>query len=214
MDDQPDAGRQGMSTLRASLRELATLVREDLDAAMTHDPAANSRVEVALVYSGVHAVWGHRVGHALWRRSVLLHPLARAWSQFVRFATGVEIHPGAQIGRRFFIDHGMGVVIGETAVVGDDCMLYHQVTLGGRSLERGAKRHPTLGDRVVVGAGAKVIGNITLGDDAKVGAGALVIKDVPAGETVLAAPSKIRETSPGPGRHDDSGSGLAPEFMI
>ena len=202
-----------MGTMQRGLAELASLVAEDLDAAMSNDPAANSRLEVALVYSGVHAVWGHRVAHALWNRSPGLRPVARAWSQLVRFATGVEIHPGATIGRRFFIDHGMGVVIGETAEIGDDCMLYHQVTLGGRSLERGAKRHPTLGDRVVVGAGAKVIGNITVGTDAKVGAGALVIKDVPAGETILAAPSKVRQADAAK-PWDSSDAGLAPEFMI
>ena len=189
---------------------MASRIREDLDAAVSHDPAANSRLEVALLYPGIHAVWGHRVAHELWTRSALLRPLGRAVSEVTRTLTGIEIHPGATIGRRFFIDHGMGVVIGETAVIGDDCMLYHQVTLGGRSLERGAKRHPTLGDRVVVGAGAKVIGNITLGDEAKIGTGALVIKDVPAGETVLAAPSTIRQRAGA----DESGTGLAPEFMI
>ncbi len=181
-----------MNTLRDWLRGQRQAMVEDLDAAMASDPAARSRLLVALVYSGVHAVWGHRVIHALWTSSPLLRPLARALSQLNRFLTGIEIHPGAQIGRRFFIDHGMGVVIGETAVIGDDCMIYHQVTLGGRSLEP-VKRHPTLGNRVVVGAGAKLIGNITVGDDAKIGSLALVVKDVPAGAVVLAPPGQLRE---------------------
>ncbi|MGA4508991.1 serine O-acetyltransferase [Propionibacteriaceae bacterium G1746] len=206
-----------MGDFSTGLAEVRGHLREDLDAAMRNDPAAVNRLEVALLYSGVHAIWTHRVSHALWNASPALKPVARALSQFSRFLTGVEIHPGATIGRRFFIDHGMGVVIGETAVLGDDCMIYHQVTLGGRSLERGAKRHPTLGDRVVVGAGAVVLGNITLGDDAKIGAGALVIKDVPAGETVLAAPSTIRDHRAGSGAtraDDEPEAGLAPEFMI
>lgn len=173
-----------MSNLRAGLRDLAFLVREDLDAAMANDPAANNRLEVALVYSGVHAVWGYRLANKIWRTSPALRPLARGISQFVRSLTGVEIHPGATIGRRFFIDHGMGVVIGETAIVGDDVLMYHQVTLGGRSLGR-EKRHPTVGDRVLLGAGAKIIGDITIGDDAKIGANALVVKSVPPGKVVV-----------------------------
>ena len=185
-----------MTSFRAGLAHTLDHMREDLDAAMRSDPAANSRLEVALVYSGVHAIWGHRVAHALWNASPPLKPMARALSQFVRFLTGIEIHPGATIGRRFFIDHGMGVVIGETSIVGDDVMLYHQVTLGGRSLDKG-KRHPTLGDRVLVGAGAKLIGNITIGSDAKIGSNALVVKDVPAGAVVVAAPA-VSKTAPVP----------------
>ncbi|MBO1031531.1 serine O-acetyltransferase [Tessaracoccus sp. SD287] len=185
-----------MAPLRAGLAHGIGHMREDLDAAMRSDPAANSRVEVALLYSGVHAIWGHRLAHALWNTSPALKPVARGLSQLVRFLTGIEIHPGATIGRRFFIDHGMGVVIGETAIVGDDVMLYHQVTLGGRSLEKG-KRHPTLEDRVLVGAGAKIIGNITIGADAKIGSNALVVKDVAAGSVVVAAPA-VSKSAPVP----------------
>ncbi len=164
-------------------------IREDLDAATRQDPAASSKALVAFTYPGVHAVWSYRVAHAMWTRSPKLHTLARVMSQFTRFWTGIEIHPGATIGRRFFIDHGMGVVIGETAEVGDDVLMYHQVTLGGRSLGR-VKRHPTVGDRVLLGAGAKLIGAITVGDDAKIGANALVVDDVPAGAVVVGAPGK------------------------
>lgn len=173
-------------------RHIASRMAEDLDAAMREDPAARSRLEVALAYPGIHAVWMHRVAHHLWRRSPALQPLARIISQWARFATGIEIHPGACIGRRFFIDHGMGVVIGETAVVGDDVLMYHQVTLGGRARGR-FKRHPTIGDRVLIGAGAKVIGAITVGNDAKIGANALVVKDVPAKGAVVGTPSNVRE---------------------
>lgn len=155
---------------------------------MREDPAATSKVLVALSYQGVHAIWAHRVAHAIWVRYSLLRPLARIMSQVSRGITGIEIHPGATIGRRFFIDHGMGVVIGETAVVGDDVLMYHQVTLGGRSRGQ-VKRHPTIGDRVLLGAGAKIIGNITVGDDAKIGANALVVKDVPPGTVVVGSPA-------------------------
>ena len=185
-----------MAPLRAGLGHVIGHMREDLDAAMRSDPAANSRVEVALVYSGVHAIWGYRLAHVLWNASPALKPVARALSQLIRFLTGIEIHPGASIGRRFFIDHGMGVVIGETAIVGDDVMLYHQVTLGGRSLDKG-KRHPTLEDRVLVGAGAKIIGNITIGADAKIGSNALGVKDVAPGSVVVAAPA-VSKSAPVP----------------
>lgn len=158
-------------------------MREDLDTALQEDPAAVSRLEVALMYPGVHALWAHRVANRLWTRSPGLRPLARAISAFSRQWTGVEIHPGATIGRRFFIDHGMGTVIGETAVIGDDVLMYHQVTLGGRSRGR-FKRHPTIGNGVLLGAGAKIIGPITVGDRAQVGANALVVHDVPA-DTVV-----------------------------
>ena len=137
-----------------------TRLREDVDTAIARDPAVRSRAEVVLGYSGLHAIWAYRLHHALWVRGHRLS--ARLISQAVRAATGVEIHPGAVIGRRFFIDHGMGVVIGETAEVGDDVMIYHDVTLGGRSLNR-TKRHPTLGDGVVVGAGARVLGPVVVG---------------------------------------------------
>lgn len=165
-------------------------MREDIQAAREHDPAARNDVEVALTYSGVHAVWGYRVAHALWEASPALKTPARLLSQGVRALTGVEIHPGARIGRRFFIDHGMGVVIGETTEIGDDCMLYHGVTLGGSSLAA-EKRHPTLGDGVVVGAGAKVLGAVTLGDNARIGANAVVVKDVPADSTAIGIPATV-----------------------
>lgn len=168
-------------------------IREDLDAAMREDPAATSRVLVALTYPGVHAVWAYRLCHKLWVSRPALRPLARIISQLARALTGVEIHPGATIGRRFFIDHGMGVVIGETAEVGDDVLMYHQVTLGGRSRGR-FKRHPTIGNNVLLGAGAKIIGPITIGDGSKIGANALVVKDVPANSVVTGIPAN---TSPG-----------------
>ncbi len=162
---------------------------EDLDAAMREDPAAKNRLEVLVAYPGVHAVWSHRIAHKMWRQSPALQPLARLISQWARFVTGIEIHPGAVIGRRFFIDHGMGVVIGETAIVGDDVLMYHQVTLGGRARGR-FKRHPTIGDRVLLGAGAKIIGAIHVGDDAKIGANALVVKDVAPKGVVVGIPSE------------------------
>lgn len=171
------------------LKHIAARMAEDLDAAMREDPAAKNRFEVAIAYQGIHAVWCHRIAHKLWRRSPALQPLARIISQWSRFFTGIEIHPGAVIGRRFFIDHGMGVVIGETAVVGDDVLMYHQVTLGGRARGR-FKRHPTIGDRVLLGAGAKIIGAIHVGDDAKIGANALVVKDVPPRGVVVGIPSE------------------------
>lgn len=175
----------------SSLRTVLATAREDVAAARRHDPAARSALEVALLYPGVHAVWAHRVAHRLWTTSPVMHPLARAVSQLARFATGIEIHPGATVGPRLFIDHGMGVVIGETAVLGSDVMLYHGATLGGRSLSRG-KRHPTLGDRVTVGAGAKILGAITVGDDASIGANAVVVKDVPATGVAIGVPAVVR----------------------
>jgi len=163
---------------------------EDLANAQKQDPAARSKAEVTLLYSGVHAIWAHRLAHWLWVRDARF--AARLISQTARFLTGVEIHPGATIGRRFFIDHGMGVVIGETAIIGDDVLMYHQVTLGGRTLGRGTKRHPTIGNRVLIGAGAKIIGDITVGDDSKIGANALVVHDVPAGSVVTGVLSKAK----------------------
>ncbi len=169
---------------------LLSTLREDLDNARTHDPAARGDLENALVYSGLHAIWSYRLAHRLWARPPL-RGLARILSQATRFLTGIEIHPGATIGRRFFIDHGMGVVIGETTEIGDDVMVYHGVTLGGRSLEQG-KRHPTLGNRVVVGAGAKVLGPLTIGDDSAVGANAVVTHDVPADSIATGIPAVVR----------------------
>lgn len=175
--------------LLSRLKRIRSRMAEDLDAAMREDPAAKNRLEVAVAYPGVHAVWSHRIAHKMWRRSPALQPLARLLSQWARLITGIEIHPGAVIGRRFFIDHGMGVVIGETAVVGDDVLMYHQVTLGGRARGR-FKRHPTIGDRVLLGAGAKIIGAIHVGNDAKIGANALVVKDVPPKAIVVGYPSE------------------------
>ncbi|MBR5951089.1 MAG: serine O-acetyltransferase [Actinomycetaceae bacterium] len=178
------------STARSTFSRATNAMREDIKAARAHDPAARSDAEVLLTYAGVHAVWGYRVAHAMWEASPVLKTPARLLSQGVRTLTGVEIHPGAQIGRRFFIDHGMGVVIGETTEIGDDCMLYHGVTLGGSSLAA-EKRHPTLGDGVVVGAGAKVLGAIKLGDNARIGANAVVVKDVPEDSTAIGIPAKV-----------------------
>lgn len=172
-------------------RRFTRTLREDLDAARRRDPAARSLVEVALAYPGLHAVWVHRVAHRMWREPVLRLP-ARLLSQASRAITGVEIHPGATIGRRLFIDHGMGVVIGETAVVGDDVVLFHGATLGGKSMKRG-KRHPTVGDRVVIGAGAKVLGAVWIGDDAQIGANAVVLKDVPPGAIAVGVPAQVRQ---------------------
>jgi serine O-acetyltransferase len=165
-------------------------LREDLATAAAKDPAVRSRVELVLGYPGLHAIWSHRLCHALWTRG---HRLSgRLLSQWTRAVTGVEIHPGATIGRRFFIDHGMGVVIGETAEIGDDVMLYHDVTLGGRSLAK-VKRHPTVHDGVTIGAGARVLGPVTVGRGAQIGANAVVVRDVPAGSVVVGVPGKVRE---------------------
>ncbi|MEM6445423.1 MAG: serine O-acetyltransferase [Cyanobacteria bacterium P01_D01_bin.123] len=163
-------------------------LREDIDCAFERDPAARNRWEVILTYPGFHALMWHRVAHALWRRHLYLP--ARVLAFFSRMWTQIEIHPAAQIGRRFFIDHGCGVVIGETAEVGHDVTLYHGVTLGGTSWDRG-KRHPTIADGVVISAGAKVLGAIKIGQNAKVGANAVVIKDVPPNMTVVGIPGRI-----------------------
>jgi serine O-acetyltransferase len=168
---------------------------EDVDAAMARDPAAQSRLETFLASPGLHAVWSHRLAHRMWERPAYRLP-ARVLSNVTRTLTGVEIHPGATIGRRFFIDHGMGVVIGETSVVGDDVMLYHDVTLGGRSLAR-VKRHPTVGDRVTIGSGARVLGDVTVGDDSQIGANSVVTRDVPSGAVAVGIPAQIREPVPG-----------------
>ncbi len=168
-------------------------LREDVEAVFQRDPAARSRLEVVLCYPGVHALIFHRVAHACWVRDWKL--TGRFVSQVGRFMTGIEIHPGAVIGRRFFIDHGMGVVIGETAEIGDDVTLYQGVSLGGVSLDPG-KRHPTLGNGVVVGAGAAVLGPFTVGDGARIGSNAVVVREVPAGVTVVGIPA--RATGPRP----------------
>lgn len=172
-------------------------IREDITTARAHDPAARSNFEVFLAYSGLHAVWAYRIAHRLWIGRLRLP--ARLLSQFTRFLTGIEIHPGAQIGRRLFIDHGMGVVIGETAELGDDVMLYHGVTLGGKSrygTARGAKRHPTLTDGVTVGAGAKVLGPVTIGAWSTIGANAVVTKDAPPNSLLLGIPATMRPAKP------------------
>jgi len=166
-------------------------LREDINCIFERDPAARNVFEIITAYPGVHAVIYHRISHWLWNKG--LRWLARMISTLARWLTGIEIHPGAAIGRRFFIDHGMGVVIGETAVIGDDCTLYHGVTLGGTSWRKG-KRHPTLGDNVVVGAGAKVLGPIDVGIGARVGSNAVVVKNVPAGATVVGIPGRIVST--------------------
>lgn len=154
---------------------------EDLDNAISHDPAARNRVEVALTYPGVHAIWGHRISHFLWSHGLKL--IARMHSNLLRSTTGIEIHPAARIGRRFFIDHGMGVVIGATAIIGDDVMFYHDVTLGARGIEQG-KRHPTIANNVIIGAGARVLGNVTVGQGSRIGANAVITTNL-APKTVL-----------------------------
>jgi serine O-acetyltransferase len=165
-------------------------IREDLDAAIDRDPAVDSLLEMALASPGLHAVWVHRVSHSLWTRPGG-HLAARLLSQVSRSVTGVEIHPGAQIGRRFFIDHGMGVVIGETAEIGDDVLMYHDVTLGGRSMEP-VKRHPTIGNNVTIGAGARILGPLYIGDRVQVGANSIVVRDIPAGAVATGIPVKVR----------------------
>ncbi|KYG70984.1 serine O-acetyltransferase [Planococcus maritimus] len=164
------------------------LLKEDIDVIFEQDPAARSYIEVMLTYAGLHAIWAHRLAHFFFKKKLFF--IARAISQVSRFFTGIEIHPGAVIGRRLFIDHGMGVVVGETCEIGNDVTLYQGVTLGGTGKERG-KRHPTLADNVLVATGAKVLGSITVGENSKVGAGSVVLKDVPANSTVVGIPGKV-----------------------
>ncbi|EEG26157.1 MAG: serine O-acetyltransferase EpsC [Corynebacterium matruchotii] len=173
--------------------KIISSIKEDLANARDHDPAARGDVENAIVYSGLHAIWAHRVAHWLWVRE--FRGPARVLSQFMRFLTGIEIHPGAKIGRRFFIDHGMGIVIGETTEIGDGVMLYHGVTLGGQVLTQ-TKRHPTIEDNVTIGAGAKVLGPITVGTGSAIGANAVVTKDVPAHHIAIGIPAKTRPRQP------------------
>jgi serine O-acetyltransferase len=170
------------------MAHLVSLIREDVATVLERDPAAKSRLEIYLCYSGLHALWFYRVNHWLWNHNFLL--LGRWLSQVARLFTGIEIHPGARIGRRLFIDHGMGVVIGETAIVGDDVTLYQGVTLGGTGKEHG-KRHPTILDSVVIGGGAKVLGNITIGRNCRIGAGSVVLRNVPDDSTVVGVPGHI-----------------------
>ncbi|MDE4085132.1 serine O-acetyltransferase [Planococcus maritimus] len=164
------------------------LLKEDIDVIFEQDPAARSYFEVVLTYAGLHAIWAHRLAHFFFKKKLFF--IARAISQISRFFTGIEIHPGAVIGRRLFIDHGMGVVVGETCEIGNDVTLYQGVTLGGTGKERG-KRHPTLADNVLVATGAKVLGSITVGENSKVGAGSVVLKDVPPNSTVVGIPGKV-----------------------
>jgi serine O-acetyltransferase len=183
-------------------------IREQVQTISQRDPAARGLLEILLCYPGLHAVLLHRLAHKLCRMRVPLVP--RLISQFSRFLTGIEIHPGAQIGRRFFIDHGSGVVIGETAEVGDDCLLYQGVTLGGTGKEKG-KRHPTLGNHVVIGTGAKVLGNIRLGDHVKIGAGSVVIRPVPDHSTVVGVPGRIVRTRVSAGTDEELEHGKLPD---
>ena len=179
--------------------------RDDVRCALNRDPAARSKVEIVLAYPGVHALWGHRISHWLWHHRA--RTLARWFSHVVRFLTGIEIHPGARIAPQVFIDHGMGIVIGETSEVGEGCTIYHGATLGGTSLEKG-KRHPTLGKNVVIGAGAKVLGPIMIGDNARVGANSVVLHDIPPGTVVVGVPGQVISrshptVSPLPEREND-----------
>ena len=180
-----------MNRARRSHRAMFERIREEIAVVFERDPAARSRWEVVTCYPGFHALLAHRLSHALWQRG--LKWLARWLAHLSRVLTGIEIHPGARIGRRFFIDHGMGVVIGETAEIGDDCTVYHGVTLGGTTWNKG-KRHPTLKDGVVIGAGAKVLGPITIGERAKIGSNAVVVKDVPDHATAIGIPARLVET--------------------
>jgi serine O-acetyltransferase len=174
-------------------------LREDIQSVFDRDPAARNTFEVLTTYPGLHALLMHRMAHLLW--NFHLKWLGRFVSYISRMITGIEIHPGARIGRRFFIDHGMGVVVGETAVIGDDCTLYHGVTLGGTTWEKG-RRHPTLGKNVVVGAGAKVLGPINIGDGARIGSNAVVVKAVPAEGTVVGIPGRLVKRAAGEGDHE------------
>ncbi|MFD1170077.1 serine O-acetyltransferase [Oceanobacillus caeni] len=163
-------------------------MKEDMDVVFEQDPAARTYLEVFLTYSGIHAIWAHRIAHAFYKRKLFF--IARVISQLSRFFTGIEIHPGAQIGRRFFIDHGMGVVIGETCEIGDNVTIFQGVTLGGTGNEKG-KRHPTIKDNALISTGAKVLGSITIGENSKVGGGAVVVRDVPENCTVVGVPGRV-----------------------
>lgn len=187
---------------------LMQLCKEDLAAAINSDPAARNALEVALTYPGVHAVWAYRLAHMLFKKNFKL--LARIVSSISRSYTGVDIHPGARLGRRLFIDHANGVVIGETTKIGTDCVLFHQVTLGGVSMSKG-KRHPTLGDRVMVGAGAKVLGPIHVGSDARIAANAVVVRNVPAGCSAIGVPARV---SPGCSQQKTSELIIDPTLFI
>jgi serine O-acetyltransferase len=179
---------QHIAAIRVKPISLFQSISEDVAWVLERDPAAKSRIEVLLCYAGLRAVWAYRINHWFWRHG--MRTLARFLSELARFATGVEIHPGAQIGHRLFIDHGTGVVIGETAIVGDCVTLYQGVTLGATGKEQG-KRHPTIGNNVVVGSGAKVLGNISVGENCRIGAGSVVLRNIPSHSTVVGAPAQI-----------------------
>ncbi|WP_153007719.1 serine O-acetyltransferase [Bacillus coahuilensis] len=174
--------------MRKEEHKMFKLFKEDIDVIFEQDPAARSYFEVILTYAGLHAIWSHRIAHFFYKRK--LYFLARMISQISRFFTGIEIHPGAKIGRRFFIDHGMGVVVGETCEIGDNVTLYQGVTLGGTGKEKG-KRHPTVESNALIAAGAKVLGSITVGENSKIGAGSVVLKDVPPNSTVVGIPGTV-----------------------
>lgn len=184
----PERSRSLTKKRSSRLGRWLELAREDIQAVYARDPAARSLVEVLTCYPGLHATWLHRIAHSLWKRNHLT--LARLLSHLNRFLTGIEIHPGARVGRRLFIDHGAGVVIGETAEIGDDVLIYQGSVLGGTSSER-TKRHPTIGNGVVLGSHAVVLGNITIGDEAKIGSGSVVVEPVPSGATVVGVPGRI-----------------------
>jgi serine O-acetyltransferase len=179
---------------------MLTAIRQDIRAAKERDPAVPTTLQVIFAYPGVHAIWGHRISHWLWNRGARV--AARVFAELTRILTGVEIHPGAVLGSGLFIDHATGVVIGETAEVGDDVTIFHGVTLGGTGADTG-KRHPTIGDRVIVGAGAKILGPIKIGDDSRIGANAVVVKEVPSSSVVVGVPGQIISRA-GPGTGDDS----------
>jgi serine O-acetyltransferase len=192
-----------MSEEVQEMREVLALLRRDIQAVFERDPAARSTLEVLLCYPGLHAIWMHRIAHWLWRRRFYL--LGRLVSHVARWLTGIEIHPGAVIGPGFFIDHGMGVVIGETAEIGTNVTLYHGVTLGGVSWKR-EKRHPTIGDHVVIGAGAKVLGPITIGAHSRIGANSVIVKDVPPDSVAVGVPGRVRPrngVAPADPQHED-----------
>lgn len=181
-------------------------INQDIDAVFARDPAARGKLEVLICYPGIHALLAYRLSHWLWKRR--WHLLARFISQFARFLTGIEIHPGATIGRRFFIDHGMGVVIGETASIGDDVTMYHGVTLGGTSFEKGV-RHPQVGNNVIIGAGAQLLGPIKVANDARIGSNAVVVSDVPEGATMVGVPAHAIE---GRNRRKNKETGKCEDF--
>jgi serine O-acetyltransferase len=197
------AAAAGAAIYGLSRPGVRSTLREDLETVRRRDPAATSDLVSLVSYPGMHAIWAHRGLHRLWQHEAGKIP-ARLMSQLVRSLTGVEIHPGARIGRRFFIDHANGVVIGETSEIGDDVMLYHQVTLGGTSMEQ-TKRHPTIGNHVLIGSGAKILGPVVVGDNSAVGANAVVVKDVAADSSAVGIPAKVRPKKSGAGAPSSSG---------